>query len=197
MKSGPMIGHYSRGRYDNCAYPDYLKESTDPVSYRLNKNYIHNCNRCLSNNGAGPRTTTMGFGNSTINKVGHSPFNDLVDVDSVCKNLNVKISKCKRGKINPVNLTQHKFNDYESCDNYLNPEYTKLSYPPSNYRDMSINRFYNLHHDPQISIFWDNQHNTRLEAKDNWLPDIPEYWGDKTLPNEYKGKPMTCTPNCK
>ncbi len=196
MKSGPMIGHSSRPRYDNCAYPDKLKESTDPVNYRLNKDYIHNCNRCLNSNGAGPRTTGMGFGDSTVFNVGHAPANDLVDVDSICRNLNVKISKCKRGKLNPVNLTKYKNTDYNLCGNYTHPEYTKLSYPSSNYRDMSVNRFYNLHHDPQEVIFYDMQHNTRLEAKDNYVVSLPEFWSDKASPVEYKGKPVKCGLTC-
>jgi hypothetical protein len=196
MKSGPMIGHSSRLPYDRCAYPDKLQESTDPVSYRLNKDYIHNCNRCLNSNGAGPRTTTLGFGDSTVYNVGHAPANDLVDVDSICRNLNVKTSKCKRGHINPVNLTKVKSENYSLCGNYTHPEFTRLSHPPSNYRDMSVNRFYNLHHDPQETIFWDMQHNTRLEAKDNWIVEIPEMWEERVSPAEYKGKPVKCGMTC-
>lgn len=196
QKAGPMIGHSSRLPYDNCAYPDKLKQSTDPISYRLNKNYIHNCNRCHNYNGAGPRTTTMGFGDSTIGKVGHAPFNDLIDVDSVCRNLNVKTSKCKKGKLNPINLTKSKGVDYVGCGNYTNPEYSRLSYPSSNYRDMSVNRFFNLHHDPQETIFWNFSHNTTLEAKDNFIPDIPREWSDNVSPLEYKGKPARCGLTC-
>lgn len=194
--SGPMIGHSSRLPYDNCAYPDQLKESTDPLSYRLNENYIHNCNRCLNTNGAGPRTSGMGFGDSTLKKVGPAPFNDLIDVDSITSNRNVKISKCKRGKINPINLTKRKMHDYDLCGNYTHPEFTKLSHPPSNYRDISVNRFFNLHHDPQENIFYDMRHNSRLEAKDNWVPDIPEQWEEKSSPIEYKGRPTKCGLTC-
>jgi hypothetical protein len=197
MKSGPMFGHSSRLPYDTCAYPDKLQESTDPLSYRLNKNYIHNCNRCLNSNGAGPRTSTLGFGGSTVYPVGHAPFNDLVDVDSVCRNLNVKTSKCKRGKLNPVNLTKSAKQDYKSCGNYTHPEYSRLSYPAANYRDMSVNRFFNLHHDPQETIFFDFSHNTKLEAKDNFKPDIPVQWAENVSPLEYKGKPTKCGMICR
>lgn len=196
QSAGPMIGHSSRLPYDNCAYPDKLKESTDPLSYRLNKNYIHNCNRCLNYNGAGPRTTGLGFGNSTIGDVGHAPFNDLVDVDSVCRNLNVKTSKCKRGHINPVNLTKGKYIDYKGCNNYTHPEFSRLSYPSSNYRDISVNRFFNLHHDPQEVIFYDMRVNTRLEAKDNHVVEPHKQWEDVASPKEYKGKPVRCGMTC-
>lgn len=191
MKAGPLIGNFSRNKYDDCYYPDYMKESTDPVSYRINPNYIHNCDRCLDSNGSSPRSTTMGFGVSTVRDVSIAPFNDLVDVDSVCKNLNVKTSKCKRGKINPVNLTEHKFYDNAVCGK--NIEHSRLTYPSSNYRDMSVNRFYNLPLDPQANIFWDNRHNTRLEAKDNWKPKIPTPWKDMTSVKEIMGNnTQTC-----
>lgn len=188
MKAGPLFGHSSRQPYDKCYYPDRLYESTEPVNYRLNEDYIHHCNRCFSSGGAAPRGA---FGDSTNGgRVGVAPKNDLVDVDSVCRNLNVKINRCKRGKINPLNLTKGKMADYNVCDNYLEMGFSKLNDPPSNYRDINLNRFYNLHHNPQETIFWNFSHNTKLEAKDNFVPEIPELWGDMSLPKETKGKPM-------
>jgi len=184
------IGHSSRLPYDKCAYPDKLKESTDPLSYQLNINRIHNCKRCMNHNGAGPRATTNGFGDSTLGETGYAPMDDLIDVDSIMSNRNVKTSKCKRGHINPVNLTVHgrELHHYDLCGNYTHPEFSRLTYPPSNYRDISVNRFYNTIHDSQEVIFYPFQHNTRLEAKDNWHPDLPEIWEDKVSPIEYTGK---------
>jgi len=193
------IGHSSRLPYDKCAYPDRLKESVGPLSYRVNVNQIHNCNRCLNANGAGPRATGMGFGNSTLTKgeAGPAPFEDIIDVDSIMSNRNVKTSKCKRGHVNPINLTKKKVHNYNLCNNNNNPEFTRLSYPSSNYRDISVNRFYNLLHDPQQNIFYDMGHNSRLEAKDNWRPDIPEFWEDNVSPVEYKGKQPKCGLTCR
>jgi hypothetical protein len=191
------IGHSSRLPYDNCAYPDRLKESTDPLNYRLNIDQIHNCNRCLNPNGAGPRTTGKGFGVSTLEgEAGYAVANDLVDVDSVMSNRNVKTSKCKRGHLNPVNLTTRKAYNYNMCNNYTHPEYTSLSHPRSNYRDIAINRFYNTLHDPQENIFYSFAHNTRLEAKDNYRPDLPEFWEDSVSPTEYKGLIQKCGLAC-
>jgi hypothetical protein len=191
------IGHSSRLPYDNCAYPDRLKESTDPLLYRLSVNQIHNCNRCLNHNGAGPRTTGKGFGVSTLEgEAGYAPANDLVDVESVMSNRNVRTSKCKRGKLNPVNLTTRKAHNYDLCNNYTHPEFSKLSHPPSNYRDVAVNRFYNPLHDPQENIFYSFAHNSRLEAKDNYHPDLPEFWEDTVHPVEYKGPQQKCGISC-
>jgi hypothetical protein len=53
-----------------------------------------------------------------------------------------------------------------------------------------------LHHDPQETIFWDMRHNTKLEAKDNYRPEIPTQWEDLASPLEYKGKPVKCGLTC-
>lgn len=105
---------------------------------------------------------------------------------SVCRNLNVKTSKCKKDKLNSVNLTKAKTVDYKECGNYINPEFSRLSYPASNYRDMSVNRFYNLHHDPQETLFWNFATNTTLEAKDNFVPEIPREWAKMLLQKNIK-----------
>lgn len=189
------IGHSSRLSYDKCAYPDKLQESVSPLKFKLDQNYIHNCNRCLSANGAGPRSS---FGDSTVTgKAGPAVANDLVDVESVMSNRNVKTSKCKRGHLNPINLTIRKAYNYDICGNYTHPQSTKLTSPPSNYRDISVNRFYNLLHDPQENIFYDFAHNSRLEAKDNWHPDIPQLWDDAVAPIEYQGPRQKCGVVCR
>ena len=190
------IGYSTRLPYDNCAYPDKLLESTGPLNYRLNINQIHNCKRCLNHNGAGPRSTVYGFGDSTLKKTGYAVQNDLIDVDSIMSNRNVKASKCKRGHVNPINLTTGKPFNYNTCDSYLHPEYSRLSQPASGYKGLPTNRFFNLLNDPQANIFQDFQKNTRLEAKDNWNPEIPLLWNNNVLPVEYKGKPQKCGMTC-
>ena len=166
-----QIGHFSRLSYDKNAYEDKLQEGTSPISYRLNHNQIHNCKRCNNTNGSGPLATSrLGFGNSTIINTSSTPANDLVDIDSIMSNRNVKISKAKKGKLNTINLTKYKNHDYELCGNFTHPEYSRLSYPKYNYRDMAVNRFYDLIYDPQEVIFYPYSHNTQLEATDNWIP---------------------------
>ena len=169
------IGHSSRLGYDDCTYPDRLQESVGPLNYRINHNYIHNCQRCLQNNGGGPRNSK--FGNSTVTaRVGYAPANDLVDVDSIMSNRNMKLTKCKKGKLNPVNLTTQEASHYNECDNFINPEYSRITLPASSYKGASINRFYNTIHDSQANIFTPFARNSKLEAKDNYKPELPQLW---------------------
>ena len=36
------IGHSSRLPYDDCVYPDKLRESTSPLNYKLSTDQIYN-----------------------------------------------------------------------------------------------------------------------------------------------------------
>lgn len=190
------IGHSSRLPYDGCAYKDRLSESVGPLGYRLSPDQMYNCNSCLST--LGPRASNLGRGYdvSRIYETGYAASQDLVDVESVLSNRNVKQSKCKTGKCNPVNVTKYKNNDVRLCNNYLDPESTHLSYPASNYRDISINRFYNLVRDPQANIFWDFSVNTKNEAKDNLMPDLPTPWVDLSGPKENVKDYVRCETGC-
>lgn len=189
------IGHSSRLVYDDCYYNDHLSESTSPLSYRLNSNNIANCNACLST--LGPRSGFKGYGVSTVSDNGNlSPAEDLVDLESILSNRNVQQSKCRTAHVNNIDVTKFKVNNAKLCDEFLDTVSSRLSYPASNYRSMAINRFYDLPKNAQAPLFWDFSTNTRLEAKDNYMIDVPEIKNyDPSMPISQKGK-LVCTSNC-
>lgn len=189
------IGYSSRLSYDgDCAYEDKVKESTGPLQYMLDSNRIHNCNSCLST--FGPRSGYMGYGVSTPieNMPALAQQPELVNIESLLSNRNVKKSKCKKDGVNPVDVTKYPLKHPRICNDYMNPMSSRLSYPAANYRDTGINRFYNLRKNPQVNIFWDSSTNTRLEAKDNFLGEIHESWDIKpSLPKALEGSPRPRT----
>lgn len=173
-------GYFSNPRYDKCAYPEDLFESTAPYSYVMNSDRIHNCNSCLTT--LGPRSSYYGSGVS-------SPTGDVVavaqqnvDIDSVLSNRNVPLSKCKKGKVNPINVTQIKTKDIPVCNDYLDGQNTRMTEPAMFYRGTAINRFYDLNKNPQENIFYDWSVNTSLDARDNFIPKIPTPMTDKMTP---------------
>jgi hypothetical protein len=188
-----FIGHSSRTEYDRCTYPDRLTESTGTYSYVMNTDRIHNCNGCLTT--FGPRGGVNGAGVST--PVGNriAAAQQLVDIDSIHSNRNVPISKCKRGKVNPVNLRKIKTYDLPECNDYLDGQHTKLTDPAMFYRGAPINRFVDLPRDPQANIYYDWAVNTTLEARDNFVPDLPIPVESDVVPRSgnYIGD-MTTTP---
>jgi hypothetical protein len=186
------IGTSTRLAYDDCAYPDRLSESVGPLSYRLSEYQIHNCDGCLST--MGPRSGFKGHGVSTLNGNRPATSQSLVDLESILSNRNVKTSKCKTGHVNEVDVTAFDLQHPAICNDYLNPQSSRLSYPVANYRDMSVNRFQNLPHNPQTNIFWDFSSNTRLEAKDNFSVKAPKLMKDVSHPPGFKNN-KECTSN--
>jgi hypothetical protein len=163
------IGNSSRLAYDDCAYPDKLEESVSPGTYRLQPYYNFNCDSCINLNG--PRA--QGFGVATAVPNAPALSQRLVDVESVLSNRNVRTSKCKDGRVNKVKVTDIKTHQVNICNNDAYPRNSRLTHPAYNYKEMPINRFYNLYRDPQANIFYDFAKNTVLEAKDNYIYSIP------------------------
>lgn len=180
------IGHSSRLGYDTCAYADRLTESVGPLGYRLDPNWQENCNQCLST--LGPRSSYMGQGVSTTVGNPIATSQKLVDIESVLTNRNVKTTKCKRDTVNPIDVTKFGVKHMRLCNDYLDPLSSRLTYPAANYRDMAVNRFYNLDRNPQTNIFYDFSINTKLESKDNFITSIPKFWIDASQPQTIAGK---------
>lgn len=165
------IGHFSRLGYDDCAYPEDVFESTAPFEYVTSPDRIHNCDGCL--NLFGPIAGRNGPSAST--PIGNAPYaaQRLVDIDSIMTNRNVPLSKCKRGKVNPVNVTKLKTKDLPTCRDYLDSQHSKMTDPAMFYRGKAISRFFDPIKDPQANIFYDWSTNSTLEAKDNYIPRLP------------------------
>jgi len=165
------VGHFSKQRYDKCTYPEDLYDSTAPYSYVMNTDRIHNCNGCLTT--FGPRS---GFGGAGVS----SPSGDVIaaaqqniDIDSIASNRNVPLSRSKKGKVNPIDVTKIKTKNIPICNDYLDSQHSRMTDPAMFYRGTPINRFYDLNKDPQANIFYDWAINTSLEAKDNFIPELP------------------------
>ena len=186
------FGYSSRLGYEgDCAYADKLTESTGTLQYMLDSNKIYNCNTCSTT--MGPRSGRMGVGGNipVDNRAGVAQSPEIVNIESVLLNRNVRTSKCKKDGANPIDVTKFKTKNPIVCNDYLDPMSSKLSYPAANYRDVGINRFYNLRKNPQNinTIYWDNRVNTTLEIKDNYYSEDPECWTNGQFPVELQGKP--------
>ena len=112
-----------------------------------------------------------------------------MDVESILSNRNVIASKCKDGNVNEIDVRRFQLKHARICNDFLDPISSHLSNPPQNYREMGINRFYDLPTNPQSNIYMSWAVNTQLEAKDNYkvrLPRLAKF--DPSLPKEVKGR---------
>ena len=198
--SGFNFGVSSRLQYDPSYINDDIEQSTAPIQSILDPNRVKNCNQCLSLNG--PRSGPNGWGgNIPIANPGLTPAQELVDIDSIMSNRNVKASRDKRGMVNNVDVFKFKTYDSKLCDRGLDPLSSILTYPKQLYREMSINRFYDLNINPQVNIYWDWAVNSQLEAKDNYDNPYPYHIPETdTLSNPFNEKSspckMVCESNC-
>ena len=160
---GVNIGISSRLMYDTPYTNDRIMESTQPIQSVMDPNRIKNCNECSSL--FGPRSSHNGYGNNlAVEFPTLTPSQDLVDMESISSNRNVKHTKDKKGHVNPVNVLNYKTYDVKYCDRGLDPLSSIATYPKSLYREMAINRFYNVGIQPQLNIYWNGSANTQLEA---------------------------------
>src|SRR5579872_3896991 len=109
-----FVGNFSRPRYDKCAYPEDLYDSTAPYTYVMNTDRIYNCNGCLTTFGA--RNSYLGVGASTPSGDVIAAAQQNIDVDSIASNRNVPLSRCKRAQVNPIDITKIKTKNMPICN---------------------------------------------------------------------------------
>lgn len=186
MSSGQNIGHFSRQSYDSQAYDDHLSESVGPLLYQTNPTQINNCGACLSVFGPRPSNGAASYGVSTTVGSNIAPAQYLTDVESILSNRNVISSRSKDGKVNDIDVSKFTLQHARICNDFMDPISTHLTDPPSNYRSLPINRFYDLPKNPQANIFYNWAVNTKLDAIDNYRQRIPILMKcDSSLPPQH------------
>lgn len=188
------IGHSDRLPYDQCAYDYYTEKSVGPGIYRMNPINIHHPTNCTSTL---MHTRGQTHGVSTV--VGNvvAPKQANVDVESILSNRSVLQSKCKDGNFNDIDVTKVKLQHVPQCNSNLDPVATRLTDPASGFREIAINRFYDIPSNPQNHIFYDFGINTSQEAKDNyWAPVDKPFDQSAAFPKPQKGNNRVCKFNC-
>jgi len=191
------IGHSSRLGYDRDTYADKLEESIGPMLYQLNPNQVNNCNSCLSVFGPRPSAGARSYGVSMTAGNVAAPAQNLVDVESLLSNRNVIASRCRDAEVNDIDVTKFHLQHARVCNDFLDPIATHLTDPAANYRGMAVNRFVDIHANPQAVLFENFSVNTHLEAIDNYrerIPYVRDY--DPVLPRELKGRTKPCKFQC-
>ena len=194
--SGFNYGASTNLQYDPAYIKDAIEQSTAPLMSVLDPNRIKNCSQCLSTNG--PRASHNGWGDSIpIPNSGLAPAQQLVDIDSIMSNRNVLADRSKRGMVNDIDVFKFKTYDATLCGKGLDPLSSILTYPKQLYREISINRFYDLNINPQVNIYYDGAVNSKLESIDNYDNPFPYSIGeDNALPNPIPGKSKPCKTVC-
>jgi len=155
---------YNRLNYDDDTYKTNLLSSISPGLYMLDP----------VGNMCQPCTTYSTNLNSSYNPDGKC--DNIIDVDSELLGIKRHRSKCPAKNYLPSAkpfCTPNIVN--KECEDFLRPEYTKVSLPPCiGAREVGINRYQWLCKNPQDKALvpFDYQINNRLIVKDNHRPLI-------------------------
>lgn len=148
-----MAGSFTHLKTDPSAYHEAVQRSTQPFNYRLDPNYVMNCQAYGQNLQAGSQT----------------------DVDTILKGINKKNSKNNHQQM-PIPLKNYNPSLYPTNSNTLESQSTRYTHPAFDIRGLTTSdmRFDYPLVDPQCQIFENFQVNTRLQAKDNHRATWPD-----------------------
>lgn len=178
-----MAGNFTGLRYDNEAYNEEVKRSTNPAMYRLDPNYAVNCNKCFSPHGARN-------GNEAAVAIGQQ-----IDVDSVLRGIATINTKSNRHQ-QPIPLSRYQTTPLNECSPALESQYSRYTHPSFDIKGLNISdmRFGYPLHDPQCQIFENFEVNTRLQAKDGhkaiWQTPLDQ---KDSFPTPRMGRAKNCT----
>lgn len=179
-----MSSHFSRLTYDQCYIDEETKQSIKPGEYNLYYGQNQHDNQCHSLDG--PRNDRVH--NSSENS--KSTLGERTELESKLSNRDEPASKCSESRTLSdkrkgiaSNLKHH-----VQCDEYLNPQHSRLNEPIDNFRGLST---INLQLDypiidPKVSVFYGHNktvlpeqnvnsrfgNSTRLEAKDTYRKNL-------------------------
>ncbi len=170
-----MAGHFSRVIYDDCAFCESVKISTNPGKYKLYGGQVEHHRPCAAP--TGPRNNRTGVSS----EVNLGNFAERAEIESLLTDRNYPISLCTKGrtlaeknaKLQASSLLQ----DNPVCDLFLQPEDTRLTYPADTLKGIYIDRYEYPIRDPQSGVYYGSDpttdrhrfgSSTRLFVRDNY-----------------------------
>lgn len=178
-------------RSDLCYMNSQIQQSVGPMEYKLNINQIKSCERARPAGGEAPRGATYG-----VSTTGRGAWLNVVrdvDVESLLTQRSVDTKRCASGELVMMDVKHAPLVHEMPTNKFLNANFTHLTYPIQDYKELSINRFESLPKDPQDSIFWDFSLDTRILQKDCFIQKYPTplQHNNLVVPPRYAARPST------
>ena len=179
-----MSSHFGRLTYDQCYIDEETKQSIQPGEYKLYYGQNQHDNSCHSLDG--PR-------NNRVHNTSENSKNTLserTEVESILSNRDEPATKCSESRTlsDKRKALARDLKHQIQCDEYLNPQHSRLNIPIDNFRGLST---INLQLDypiidPKESVFYGHNdtilkdqnmnsrfgNSTRLEAKDTYRKNL-------------------------
>lgn len=185
-----MSGSFERLKYDQGTYARDLKQSTDPLRYKLDPTFANRCSPC--------RPDEVGYISS--NGVSLNTKQNLVDIDSQLR-YKYRATKDPSQKYIPNCMgetceaqSSNELLHFPQCD--IGTDYTRITNPNCTLKGTGINRFTPLYLNPQDESRWLHPGevgiNYRMVVKDNHVPCVPRPLDQSALLP--KGGDLPCPP---
>lgn len=176
-----MAGKFTRLRYDPEAYDEHLAQTTDPLLYRLDKNFTTRCDRCYA-----------------PDKWNQKTYDDTeaerIDIDSILRGLDRSHSKSAYHQ-QPRRIRGSRAISRLCPKSRLDSECSRYTHPASEIKGLACKdmRFDYPLIDPQCKIFEPFAINTRLQAKD----DHRAVWQEPMDQSKFLPKPKKSRRQCR
>ena len=158
---------FTRYNYDECRTKKKLQESTGPGRYILNVPG-NGSNPCFFND---PQIRLQKWGANLDNVINGGP----IDIDSDLTGRTRRLTKyCSKDRFSKSGVPQIEKVEYPVCSDALTDQ-SRATHPAWQYRALPQNREYPLFLNPQenVCMHFENNLNTRLLERDNYVPKIP------------------------
>jgi len=158
---------FTRFNYDKCRTAKFLQETTGPGRYMLNTPGI-GCKPCYTSD---PQVRLQKWGGNLRYVPGGHP----IDIDSDLIGLTRKLTHdCTNDGFPKKGVVISEKVNYVDCKTPITDQ-SRVTHPVWLYRDLEQTRWYPLFLDPQENTCkqFENNLNTRILEKDNFIPKIP------------------------
>lgn len=155
-----MSGHFSKRKYDECYFPEVVRQETAPGNYRLFTPEWKNDAGCHST--LGPRANRP----ARIGSTGEFDAGDMVkrtEVESILSDRGWDSTKCTPANLLAVKNAALKkaHEDFKPnnrlCNKFLDNQYSRLDLNTKDYTYADYNRWYDLIIDPKEWVFYGNK----------------------------------------
>lgn len=157
-----MAGQFSNLRDDDCFIVSRVKQSTQPFNYAMYAGQWKNCQPCFPVYGAVPDGQWFDSKNP-----------DLVDIESVLKNQSYPRVGCGRDNVRLLDVNEINPDVGPNCGKWITPMDTLMTHPKQYYKELQVDRFYDLERPQESGVFWDYAVNERLAGKDAHVERYP------------------------
>ena len=158
---------FTRYNYDECRTKKKLQESTGPSRYILNVPG-NGSKPCFFND---PQIRLQKWGANLDNVINGGP----IDIDSDLSGRTRRLTKyCTKDRFSKSGVPKIEKKEYPICSDALTDQ-SRATHPAWQYRALPQNREYPLFLNPQENtcMHFENNLNTRLLERDNFVPKIP------------------------